>query len=234
MSQIDFDWNEWEQASCMPNNAFNEKIHDGFLRQPWNTFSSFFYSFVGTYIMCIPSLRKGKSIKIYENKIIKFIYAFSLIITGLGSAFLHISLTFIGQTTDVVGMYLLSTFIILYAILRNKKVSTARFVILMLITNLILFIPLVFLPVVRRNLFAVLMVIGLIVEYKFNKHNQGNRSDLLFTCAGIMIFGFIFWILDNAKLFFNPTSFFQGHVIWHLCGAITAWLLYYYYEKEGE
>jgi hypothetical protein len=218
----------------MPDNSFNERIHDGYLRQPWNTFSSLFYSFVGIYIMCLPSTKKkaGKSVKIYENRIIKFLYAFSLVVTGLGSAFLHMSLTFVGQTTDVVGMYFISTFIILYAILRNKNSTTTTFVISMLLSNLILFIPLVFLPVLRRNLFAGLIVIGLIVESKLNKHNKGNRPDLLITCASIMIFGLVFWILDNTKLFFNPDSWFQGHGIWHLCGAISAWLLYYYYEQE--
>lgn len=184
--------------------------------------------------MCLPSSKQQdkKSIKINENKIIKFIYALSLIITGLGSAFLHMSLTFIGQTTDVVGMYLLSTFIILYAILRNKNITITNFLIYLLIFNILLFIPLIFLPVLRRNLFAALMVIGLIVEFIFNKSNKNNRPHLLFTCAGIMLLGLIFWELDNARLFFSPTSWLQGHVIWHLCGAVSAALLYYYYDKE--
>lgn len=228
------DWTTWQQASSMPDNAFNETIHDGYLRQPWNTFSSLFYSFVGAYIICLPVSKKHtkKSIKIGENKTIKFIYGLSLIITGLGSAFLHMSLTFVGQTTDVIGMYLISMFIISYAVLRNREVSEKHFLILMVLSNIILLIPLILSPFIRRNLFAAFIVIGLILEYKLNKNNKGNRSDLLIACAGIMAFGFIFWILDNMRLFFDPNSWLQGHVIWHLCGAVSAGLLYYYYNKE--
>lgn len=99
MSHTSVDWTTWRQASSMPN-AFNETIHDGYLRQPWNTFSSLFYSLVGMYIICLPTSKKRakNSIRIGENKAIKFIYGLSLIITGLGSAFLHMSLTFVGQT----------------------------------------------------------------------------------------------------------------------------------------
>lgn len=235
LSYFDLDWSEWKQATSMPNNAFNETIRDGYLRQPWNTFSSLFYLFVGIYILCIPSSNKNakKTINISENRVIRSIYGLSLVITGLGSAFLHMSLTFVGQTTDVIGMYFISMFIILYAVLRNRDITVTRFLILFFLSNFLLFIPLVFSPFLRRNLFAALMIIGLIVESKFNKHNDGNRPDLLFACAGIMIFGFVFWILDNAKLFFDPNSWFQGHVIWHLCGAVSAGLLYYYYDRES-
>lgn len=229
------DWTTWRQASSMPDNAFNETIHDGYLRQPWNTFSSLFYSLVGMYIICLPTSKKRakNSIKIGENKTIKFIYGLSLIITGLGSSFLHMSLTFVGQTTDVIGMYLISTFIILYAVLRNRQATTKQFLALMALFNFVLLIPLIFSPFLRRNLFAALMVLGLILEYKLSKNNQGNRPRLLLACAGIMMFGFVFWLLDNARLFFDPNSCLQGHVIWHLCGAVAAGLLYHYYVKES-
>lgn len=234
VSSLAPNWDTWRQATSMPNNAFNEAIREGYLRQPWNTFSSFAYLFVGVYIVCLPIFpAKEKSLAIYRNKWIRLIFSLALAITGVGSAFLHLSLTFIGQTADVVGMYLLSVFIILYAVLRRKNVSTLKFVVLFILSNLLLFIPLVLSPHLRRNLFAVLIIVGLILEYFFNRKTEGNTPDLLLASASVMLFGFIFWMIDNTKLFFDPYSWFQGHVVWHLCGAAAAAILYRYYTKEN-
>lgn len=233
MSFFISDWSSWKQATSMPDNAFNEAIRDGFLRQPWNTFSSFAYSFVGVYILTLPRQKIIGIPHYIENSLpLKVIFSFSLIITGLGSAFLHQSLTFVGQTTDVVGMYLISMFIILYALFRHRDISIIKFCFYYIVSNVILFIPLVFSPELRRNLFAALIIIGLLLEYFCNKNIEKYSFEMLQRSACIMLFGFIFWMLDNTKLFFDPYSWFQGHVIWHISGSLASYTLFLHYTNE--
>jgi hypothetical protein len=57
---------------------------------------------------------------------------------GLGSAFYHASLTFAGQFFDVMGMYLLASFILLYNISRVSAFSRRKFVSAYLALNSIL------------------------------------------------------------------------------------------------
>ena len=229
---LNVDWNSFRQATSMPNNAFNEAIRNGFIRQPWNTISSFFYSLVGFYILFFPLQKENKNkLSIKENKILKNIFSASLIICGLGSAYLHLSLTYIGQTTDVMGMYLIGVFIILYSF-RNKSINFKKFIIYFIIINIILFIPLIFLPELRRSLFALIIFTGLLLEYFCNCKNKNISFKYLLISLLILLVGFIFWIIDNNRLFFNPYSFFQGHVIWHLTGSIACYTLYIHYNKE--
>ncbi len=226
-------WTNYKPATSMPNNAFNEAIRDGYIRQPLNTFSSFAYVIAGVFIFILPIKKDNKkSIKIYENKVIKNLYAVSIIITGLGSAFLHLSLTFIGQTTDVLGMYLLSIFIILYTILNRKDDSSKIFYSSYIILNIILLFVLIYYPELRRYLFAILIFIGLITDASITKIRSDNSIKLLLLSAGILAFGFLFWIIDNNRLIFDAYSLFQGHVIWHICGALSCLTLYNYYLND--
>ncbi len=223
IQKLNPDWSSWRQATCLPN-CFNETIHDGYLRQPFNTFSSFGYLFVGVYVLALPKLKSNKQ---KFHKIMKLIFGLSLVITGLGSAFYHMSLTFVGQTTDVAGMYLIAVLIILYALFRDKNISISQFVGYYLGANLILLIPLILSPELRRNLFAGLIIIGLLLDYFRDKKDK----KLLLASASVLAFGFIFWLLDSLKLFFNPNSWLQGHVIWHYCGALACLILYKYYQN---
>lgn len=222
------DWSLLAPATCWPN-CFNETAHDGFICQPWNVFSSLAYSAVGIYILCLPYRKANKpTLDINSNKLVRSTLSVSIIITGLGSVFLHMSLSFVGQTFDVMGMHLISIFIILYAF-RGNKISPGKFLALYLLGGLLLLIILILLPDLRRFLFALLIIIGLVTEYCRN--HKKYRPSILLAAVGSLAAGFIFWILDGAGLFFNPDSWFQGHVLWHIFGAVACGLLCAYYSN---
>ena len=226
-------WDWLRQATYMPDGAFSEAVRSGYLRQPWNTFSSILMIAFGVYVLAIPLLRKkASSLNISENSITRFILAFSMIVIGAGSTFLHMSLSFIGQIADVGGMYLLGAFIVWYALLRHKKIKTRLFLLVYVASCVGLVIFLIFVPNLRLYLFAILIAIGLIIEFAKNKKVKKCNPDLLFASASTLLIGFCFWIIDNTQLFFEPMSPFQGHALWHILSAISMLVLFFYYEPE--
>jgi len=225
------DWNSWVPATTL--NTFNEAVRDGFLRQPWNTISSVPIFFVGVYLLCLP-IKHGseKTLNIVYNPVMRFLIAFSFMVSGVGSVALHMSLTFVGQVADVSGMYLLSVFLIEYAIICHKNKSVSYFIVIYVVASIILIIFLILLPDLRLYLFALLIAIGLFIEYRQNARYGSLSPKYLFASASWLVFGFMFWTIDTTKLFFNPYSSLQGHALWHLCAAVACALLYTYYTSE--
>jgi dihydroceramidase len=226
-------WDWLRQATYMPDHAFSEAVRDGYLRQPWNTFSSIPFIALGAYILCLPlGRKKTPSLNISENKVTRVIFALSFIVTGVGSTFLHMSLTFLGQVADVGGMYLLGAFIILYALMRHRTNKLGRFLAIYIAMCAALVAFLVLLPDLRLYLFAVLITIGLLIEFADNKRVKRCNPDTLLASASWLLLGFSVWIVDNTQLFFEPTSALQGHAVWHIMSAVSLLALFLYYERE--
>lgn len=245
-------WDEWQETlgptwsgpatSMMPDGGynFNEKVEEGStIRQPWTTFTSLFYVFVGAYLICLPYTPKTKGLSISSSKVLRLLFGLSVIITGLGSAFMHMSTTFLGQFFDVMGMYLVSVFIVMYALRNIPKFTTAIFSISYIVINALLLWALVYAPTLRRNLFLILILVGLILEYACNRKQKNFTVDLLFAAASSLLLGYILWQLDNyvplynlqRGLFFEQTGFNQGHNYWHLLGSIACGTIYAHYNS---
>ena len=237
VADIGIDWDTWEQAtSMMPDGGFNfnEHVEPGSaIRQPWNTFSSLYFVFAGAFVMALPYTKKSSSLSVTSSKALRSLYGISIIITGLGSAFMHMSMTFYGQVADVLGMYLVSVFIVMYTFRSNPKYSAKLFTILYIVINAALLYALWFMPEVRRNLFLVLILVGLVLEYFCNRKTGGFNSDLLLAAASSLAFAYILWQLDNHRgIFFEQIGFFQGHNFWHLGGAVACGVLYAHYSRN--
>ncbi len=242
------DWSTWKQATSMMSDGgynFNEKVVEGStIRQPWCTISSLFYVFAGAFMICVPYTAKTKGLSISSSKVLRILFGLSIIITGLGSAFMHMSMTFIGQFFDVAGMYLVSVFIVMYAFRNKPKFSTPIFAGSYIVINALLLWALVYAPNLRRNLFLILILIGLILEPALNRKQKGYTSDLLLAAASSLLMGYILWQLDNylgnvspfgtnelRGTFFSQTGFMQGHNFWHMFGSIACYTIFAHYNK---
>ncbi|HEY0322816.1 MAG TPA: ceramidase domain-containing protein [Pyrinomonadaceae bacterium] len=232
-------WETWKPATCMPDFCFCEHIRSGTIRQPANTWSSFGFIFLGVWVIR-QSRRDVKNDNQFAGSNLittKFvygaIYGLALILIGLGSGFYHASLTFYGQFADVMGMYLLACFILLYNLSRRYNPNNIIITISYVLLNTVLAVLLLNLPFLRRYLFALLLIAALIPEYVVLRANKAiNKSHFIKAALAVLLFAFGIWILDTTKILCMPDSWVQGHAIWHILCAISAGLLYLHYRSE--
>jgi len=219
---------ETPPATCMPNACFCEAIRSDGIKQPANTWSSLAFVAVAAMVLIRRTSKPSTGRAGYA-----ILYAFTLLVIGLGSAYFHATLSFRGQFVDVLGMYLLATVALLYSIDRLRPLSRQTFVTSYIVTNAVLAMLLYWLPVVRRVVFAALIAAVLIVEILIRRKTPNSSgARYLKIAAAIMTTAFAIWILDFTRLLCRPESLIQGHAVWHILGAVAAWYLFRYYDES--
>lgn len=144
-------------------------------------------------------------------------YAAAVLVVGLASFAFHATLTFATQTADVLGMYLVATWFLLAIVARRRAWPAARVATLYLATNAMLLSGLVWLPAIRRYVFAAL-VLGIVLAA-----SPRERRALV---PALLVLGLSFavWTADLLRWWCTPDSPLQGHALWHLGSALAAWL----------
>ncbi len=223
-------WGNWSPATCLKTACFCEASNiQSPIRQAANTYSSLAFVFSGMFSMA--SARKGNRFSVGYS----ILMGVASIIVGVGSAFYHASLTFIGQFFDVFGMFLLAAFMLVYAWERiwNLRITTSLGLFLTL--NIFLSWLQIAIPDTRRYAFAIVLIIALGFEYYFRvKEKPKIDVRLLQIGIGLLAGAYIIWILDNTRIVCFERSLLQGHAIWHIFGAISVWFLYRYYASEAK
>lgn len=231
-------WDQWQAATCRPDHCFCEAIRDGPVRQPANAWSSL--AFVAAAILIVMRARADRRDRsgvpvnaMTTGTAWPAVYVVALVVTGLGSAFFHASLTLVGQFLDVLGMYLIATFILLYNVGRLRPISQVVTVVSYLSLNIVLAGLLLEVPTLRRYLFAVVLTAAVALELTIRARRTPVIERRFFVGALIVIVvAFAIWVLDITKVACDPGSVLQGHALWHVLGAVASWLLYRYYRSE--
>ena len=226
------DWGIYPPATCLGTHCFCELPRTGdLLLQPANSWSSFGFVVVGSWIMLGAATRPGRAL----SGIAAMWLGFTAIVIGAGSALLHASLTLWGQFADVLGMYLLGAFILTWALMRWRGLSGRTAIAVYLVVAGGLIASLWLWPESRRWLFAVLLLVSIAAEwFGARPHRRGvaGRYFLLGLAANTLAFAI--WILDQTRVVCAPESLMQGHAAWHLLGAVAVALSYAYYRSEEE
>jgi hypothetical protein len=217
---------ETRAASCMPDSCFCEAIRSDGIKQPANALSSLAFVVVAAMVLVRWARKPSSGRTAYP-----VLYVFALVVVGLGSAYFHATLSFRGQFADVLGMYLIATFALLYSIDRLRGLSRAAIVSGYIATNAVLAMLLYWVPVFRRVAFALLIVAVLIVETLIRRKGDGSGTRPLWIAAAIMGLAFLIWVLDFTRMLCRPESWIQGHAVWHVLGAVAAWYLFRYYDE---
>lgn len=221
-------WASWRPATCLPDDCFCEGLRDSLIRQPVNTWSSL--AFVAVALWALVRLsRRTRSGRIALASAESGLFLGALVVVGLGSAFYHASLTFVGQVFDVSGMYLVATFILLHRLGPRWNLSPVWSVLGFVLANGVLMAAQVTTPSLRRILFGAILIAALAVEWKSTRPGRG----WLAMGAGLMALAFAIWFIDRRRLGCDPESLIQGHAAWHLLGALAAACLYRSYEAEA-
>jgi hypothetical protein len=223
-------WEAWWPATCMPAHCFCEAVRSQLVRQPSNSISGLAFLTVGILVLGFPSA--GQSVVREFPQVYVWLYALATLLIGAGTIFYHASLTFWGQAADVLGMYLIATFLVLYNAARVREVRPATAAVLYIAANAILLAGLIVVPAARRWVFAVLIVAALVLELAARRREPNIRDPKYFLAAvAVLAAGFLVWTLDITHRVCSPTSWLQGHAVWHVAGAASAWLVFRYYTS---
>lgn len=225
------DWAAYAPATCTSTRCFCEMPRTGALIvQPANSWSSYAYVFAGLLMILLSyAPRWGSAFPPRAATI----YGATATFVGLGSALLHATLTLGGQFFDVMGMYLVSAFMLVSALVRWRSMTTRQAALLYCILIVGLSALLYTLPEVRRGLFAVVLLLAIAVEMLWARPRRiGIKSYYYVTGIVIHLAAFAIWNLDQHGIFCTPSSLLQGHAVWHLLGAASMWCTFLYYRSE--
>lgn len=224
-------WGAYAPATCTATRCFCELPRaDALVLQPANTWSSFGYVLIGCVMLVMPHDRDPASALSPQAA---RTLGLTAIIVGVGSGLLHATLTLWGQFFDVLGMYLVGAFVLVFAIARWRRMADGAAIALYAALCALLVAVLVVLPEVRRWLFAVLLILAIIIELSFAQRLRPGAR-IAFFLAGLVATAIAFgiWVLDQEGMVCAPESVFQGHAVWHLLGAASLWLTFLYYRSE--
>lgn len=228
-----YNWAGWQPALCYPQHCFCESALDNPIRQPSNTYSNLAYVLVGALILsgAYPGQRTNR---MSQQPAYARLYGVAVTAVGLGSLFYHGSLTAIGNWFDVMGMYLVAVFLVLYALARLRSSSGTRFTIMYTISIVLLGIALIVEPPFRREIFGALILIAIALEGWYLKRKPQIEVRFWFGALFLFVAAYGVWILDNSGLWCDPTSWLQGHAVWHILAAGAAGLMFVYYRSEEQ
>lgn len=225
------DWAAFAPATCLSTHCFCELPRTGdMLLQPSNVWSSFGFVVAGAWIMLGAASRPASAFK----GLPVLWFGLTAVIVGVGSALLHATLSLWGQFADVLGMYLLGAFTLMWAVKRWRGLSGRAAVLLYVMVAGALVASLWVWPESRRWLFAVLLVVAIGIEWGLARpQRQGVRGELLLLGLAANLLAFALWILDQTQTLCSPESLWQGHAAWHLLGAVAVAFSFAYYRSEN-
>ena len=225
------DWSVYAPASCAATRCFCEMPRIGSLiLQPADSGSSYGFVLAG-FLMIV--LARGRGWHSAMTPLAATAFGITAILVGVGSVLLHATLTLWGQFCDVLGMYLVGSFLLVSALSRWRGIADRPAIGLYLLLCATLVAVLILMPEVRRWLFAVLLIVAIIVELGFARPRRPGvmvRFYLFGLLANAVAFGI--WILDQHGTVCSPSSLIQGHAIWHLLGALAMWMSFSYFRSE--
>jgi hypothetical protein len=224
-------WAVYAPATCLTSHCFCEFPRTGqMFLQPANSWSSFGYVCSGFMMIVLASNRDWRSAFAPQAATL---FGLTAIFVGLGSVLLHATLSLWGQFFDVMGMYLVSGFMLVSAVARWRGYSDKNAAILYVALVSLLIAILAVIPEVRRWLYGVVLIAAIIFELYCARPRRPGVM-LRYYVLGIAAKGLAFtiWNTDQSRILCAPNSLIQGHAIWHLLGATALWFTFLYYRSE--
>ena len=189
--------------------------------QPMNTWSNIAFLVVGLMAL---RRRKGPAARWF---------AISCAVLCLGSGAFHSFLTVAGQRWDVIGMFFVFNFLAVYAMFvmhENAKTEAHELrwfriaVLLSAIVSVVMAIFVVDLDSTKVLAIASAFIIGHLILAVIEK--SASLKEVLLALSPFAV-AFVFRQLDVNGTLCDPTSWFQGHAVWHV---FAAWGIYEIYK----
>lgn len=224
-------WDGMRPATCLPTACFCEApLLTQSIRQPVNAVSSLAYILPGMWILVTAGQIAAGVIFGTGHRIMM---GLSAIVIGVGSAFYHGSLTFVGQFFDILGMYLFAALLLIYALQRLYRWSFTTTALVYVVFNVTLTVVQIGVPDTRRYVFGIVLALALLAEAVVWFVLRPVRNYAWFW-AGIGAFAvaMVVWVLDLTGTVCDPSSVIQGHAVWHVLGAVAVFCTWKWHDSE--
>jgi ceramidase len=235
-------YNHWFGSASNLSIPFCEAPRPGLIKEPANTWSNVGFIIAGLYISWILSTGKfsGNVNSFTRNKFYAIFYPCLVIFLGPGSMAMHASKTHIGGFFDMLSMYLIAAFITSYAMQRFFGLKWWGFTLIFLtalatcIWANFTYCPIVF-SFFGNTAFAFYLVLGSVFEILniYVKKLRHQTRWAYFALAAILVAFAVWNVSQTGDSLCNPDSLLQGHAIWHLGDALSAFFLFRYYVSEN-
>ena len=208
---------------------FCEAARDGLVKQPANTYSNAGFVIAGLLIAWHARRPTGLSTAMSTAM------ACLVVLLGPGSAAMHATQSDLGGHLDMTSMYLVSAFALAYALLRWRGTPFLAVFIAGVAFGELAGLWHAEIPVVTfagNVAFGLMLIAAIVLEVLISRRGD-TRAKPAYAIAslGSMITAFAIWNASKTWLC-DPLSLVQGHAIWHLLGAVSAYFLYRYYASE--
>jgi hypothetical protein len=231
-------WGGWLGPDIGRGANFCEAARDWVVRQPANTFSNAGFVAAGLLIAWHAGAPDGIGGSPATRRPVATAIACLVVLLGPGSAAMHATQSALGGDLDMLSMYLVASFALAYAAMRwlrgDTRLLAATFAAGVAFCELA-GLWRAELPVVMYagNLaFALLLIAAVAIEVLIIRRGgvHARRTDAVVSLASILT-AFVIWNASKTWLC-DPYSLIQGHAIWHVLGAVSAYFLYRYYASE--
>jgi hypothetical protein len=212
----------WNQifGARIPTVIYCEQALDFVIARPGYFISNFAYIFVGLLLI------------FKKDKVAKVLGILSIVI-GIFSGIYDASFKFNAQILDLLAMFSLVNFLLVFNLYKLKIINKLGALILALVFELIYLAGILSLEGSSGRIIFGLFVVGVILSefVIFKKRLISNFKYFLIALITFLI-GFGIWTLDASQLLCSPIEWLNGRAIYHYITAITIYYLYLHNRKK--
>lgn len=235
-------FNQWLGSAANVGGDFCEAARPGYIKQPANTWSNLGFVFFG--LLIARQLSSGV-FDVFKNRFTQSAFTglfFSCLVVflGPGSMAMHATETSIGGALDMLSMYLVASFAASYAMQRyfewNNGYFTVSFILIVIICEVagLYHEPIPIIDYAGNAIFAFFISLTIIFEF-LNTYQRGLQMERkwgYYSLASLLLAFFIWNIWKDGSPLCNPGSLIQGHAMWHILDALSAYFLFRFYVSE--
>ncbi len=239
------DWQRGSDSRVAGGIHFGERMVEGPVREPANTWSNLGFVIAGIAIgwramndWRNPRFTPGVNL-IHSDLFFPASYAAVAVFLGPASAAMHASGTRWGGRVDLFSMFLWASWCLAYhltQLLRGQKyLFLGVYGILIVMSIARIFFNLNPLDLGSNETFGLLIVmgLGLGIAARISTSTTADLHPILASLVAFLIAFGVFWIPNVKGLAFcHPKSAIPGHAIWHLLCAVSVWFIYIYIRSE--
>jgi hypothetical protein len=222
-------WVDLRNQFGLPNVKWCEETLCQFVAEPANTWSNLGYIFVGVLFFFIARREKSRVLRYYSH---------AAMWVGWTSLIYHLTVTYILQILDFVGMYVYFFMIIVQNLTRLGRLKEGNEIRNIWIATAVATIASTIGTKIGAPVQASIMILFPVIfwtEWKLsqspNLPKNTHYGYFFGTCATITAAAYCSF-LDVSRHWCQPENHvLQGHASWHMFGAIALFLSYFHYRQ---